>query len=293
MSVKMTSLVWELSFNVASHKLVMLALADNSDSEGLCYPFVERIARYSGLKVRQVQNIIKQLEKDQYLTRDERYKRNRQQSSNCYQLHFLDHHPRVTHSSTETHCSTKKISTGVHPSAPMGASQCTPPPALECTPPPQKNDEKFNGNNIVINNAVSVTKSSLTNNITKRERALSVFEPDEESKILCADLKLSLKDEMDSFMNRYKGEKTQYEFQRWLKNSYNYINRKKPVQNMETNVSHSYSSMRDFTQERLDREAMELTGRSNSHGSEAPRDNARRNGMQKAEGYLFQGNGMA
>lgn len=73
------------------------------------------------------------------------------------------------------------------------------------------------------------------NKINKKQREpLSDFEPDEQSKILCSDLRLVLADELQSFMSpRHKGDKTQYEFQRWLKNSHEYKNKNKSKQNDE------------------------------------------------------------
>ena len=56
----------------------------------------------------------------------------------------------------------------------------------------------------------------------KRERPSlnsSSFKPDEISLLLCQDLRLNLAEEMESFENRHKGEKNQYEFQRWLRGS--------------------------------------------------------------------------
>lgn len=221
----------------------MLALADNADSEGLCYPFVKRIANHVGLKERQVQNILTKLEKEGYLKREERFKRNRQQSSNCYQIEIKKHHPKIAHCSTETHCGTEKLSTGVHSNTPMGALQCTPPDALECTPTPQKNDEKPNKNNTLTTSRNSVTKSSLTNCLTEREEPLSDFVPNDENCALAKTLNLDIEEEIQTFLDRHKWKKTQDEFSKWMRSSREWLNKRqgKIVQKpQEQQVSSAY-----------------------------------------------------
>jgi hypothetical protein len=72
-----------------------------------------------------------------------------------------------------------------------------------------------------------VREACKRNNKTERESALSpIFEPDEESLFLVKDLGLNLATVIDSFLNRHKREKTQYEFQRWCKDEKKYIDRK-------------------------------------------------------------------
>jgi hypothetical protein len=72
-------------------------------------------------------------------------------------------------------------------------------------------------------------KSSYKTNKEQREGSLSNFQADESNTLLCRDLGLSMKDELESFHNRHKGEKNQYEFGRWLKNSHEYRKRKQGV----------------------------------------------------------------
>jgi DNA-binding MarR family transcriptional regulator len=67
-------------------------------------------------------------------------------------------------------------------------------------------------------------------NKTERGRAslaspLSVFQPSEQNQFLASDLRLDLAAELESFRHRHKGEKNQYEFERWLKNSHAYRSR--------------------------------------------------------------------
>lgn len=64
------SAVWELDL-AAGEKLVMLALADNANDEGLCWPSIATIARKCGKGERSVQQALRQLESDGLLTREE------------------------------------------------------------------------------------------------------------------------------------------------------------------------------------------------------------------------------
>ena len=88
MSIKALNWAFDLYFNTPSHKLVMLALADNATNEGLSYPFLKTIAMKSCLKIRQVQYILRKLEKEGYITAEEHFKKGNRQTSNCYQLHM-------------------------------------------------------------------------------------------------------------------------------------------------------------------------------------------------------------
>ncbi len=60
MSVKIMAQVWELDLP-QNEKLVLLALGDHADDEGVCYPSVARIAWKTGMSERQVQRIGKKL----------------------------------------------------------------------------------------------------------------------------------------------------------------------------------------------------------------------------------------
>ena len=63
MSIKVSSQVWELKLPT-NEKLVLLALADFADDAGKrCFPGKQRLARMTGLSVRQVQRILQVLKK--------------------------------------------------------------------------------------------------------------------------------------------------------------------------------------------------------------------------------------
>ncbi len=92
-----------------------------------------------------------------------------------------------------------------HLAVPRAPSRCTESPPLAV---PRYKNNKININKL-------------------REREpLSGFEPDEKNINLCLDFKLNLKEEIDSFINRCKWKKDQYNFSRWMKLSYEYRTKK-------------------------------------------------------------------
>lgn len=114
--------------------------------------------------------------------------------------------------------------------------------ASTCRGGSRQYDDPYNNNK--TNNKINNKRES------KKRSPLSPFSPNGQNTLLCQDLKLVMTEEMASFEARHKGEKSQYEFGRWLKSSKEYKDRNK--KNEQTRPT-----MRDFTQERLDREANE------------------------------------
>lgn len=81
----------------------------------------------------------------------------------------------------------------------------------------------------VDNRDVYINKRKSINKIKiKRESALSTVEflPNDENVALTKEFKLDIREEMESFLNRHRGKKSQYEFGRWIKYSYDYKNKK-------------------------------------------------------------------
>ncbi len=62
------SAVFESKTLPATARLVMLALADHADDEGRCYPSIRRLCERTGLTERSVQNSVKYLCENGYLT---------------------------------------------------------------------------------------------------------------------------------------------------------------------------------------------------------------------------------
>lgn len=71
MSIKLMSAVWERSDISSTQKLVLLALADWANDEGLCWPSIDRLAQKTGMAGRSVQRIIRDLEQIGLVKRDE------------------------------------------------------------------------------------------------------------------------------------------------------------------------------------------------------------------------------
>jgi hypothetical protein len=61
-SIKIMTIVWDRTDLNQSQTLVALALADHADDEGVCWPSIDRIAKYARLQRRATQRIVRQLE---------------------------------------------------------------------------------------------------------------------------------------------------------------------------------------------------------------------------------------
>lgn len=62
MSIEISQRVWKTSKQYGSDKLVLLVLADHANSDGYCYPGVDRIATWAAVEERQVRRIIHSIE---------------------------------------------------------------------------------------------------------------------------------------------------------------------------------------------------------------------------------------
>lgn len=71
MAIRLMSQVWDLRLP-DSEKLVLLALADAANDEGVCWPSIATIARKCTRSERTIQSVIKKLVEDGHLSRDER-----------------------------------------------------------------------------------------------------------------------------------------------------------------------------------------------------------------------------
>lgn len=71
MSIKLMTAVWDREDVSSTQKLVLLALADWANDEGLCWPSIERVAKKSSLKKRAVQLAIRSLEEAHFIRREE------------------------------------------------------------------------------------------------------------------------------------------------------------------------------------------------------------------------------
>lgn len=71
MSITLMSQVWTTDLPV-TERIVLLALADRADDDGMCWPAVATVAAKCGLSDRSVQRAMKRLAVDGHLTRAER-----------------------------------------------------------------------------------------------------------------------------------------------------------------------------------------------------------------------------
>ena len=71
MSIKLMTAVWEREDLTSTHKLVLLALADWANDEGLCWPSINRLAAKTSMAGRSVQRLIRQLEEMGFILREE------------------------------------------------------------------------------------------------------------------------------------------------------------------------------------------------------------------------------
>lgn len=92
MSIKLMTAVWDRTDITSTQKLVLLALADWANDDGLCWPSIATIGTKSSLKERAVQMTIRSLEDAGFVMREEVVGR-----GNRYWLRMPPHemHPRT------------------------------------------------------------------------------------------------------------------------------------------------------------------------------------------------------
>lgn len=71
MSIRLMTAVWEREDLSATHKLVLLALADWANDEGLCWPSINRLSIKTSMAGRSIQRLIRQLEEMGFIRREE------------------------------------------------------------------------------------------------------------------------------------------------------------------------------------------------------------------------------
>jgi len=84
MSIKQMSMVWALPASVKStRRFVLLALADNADDDGVCWPGERYVAEKCSMTSRSVRSIIREMEKAGYIVTE-----SRPGQSSIYHLHL-------------------------------------------------------------------------------------------------------------------------------------------------------------------------------------------------------------
>jgi hypothetical protein len=99
MSFKLVKRVIRSEQQSPAHKLVLIVIADhtNENKTGTAWPAVDTIAAYVGLKRRQVQRILRELEATGQL---KVWKKNAQMGTNRYQIDLLNVSPMTPHGVT-------------------------------------------------------------------------------------------------------------------------------------------------------------------------------------------------
>lgn len=85
MSIKIMSWVWENSTTKGSHRLVLLALADSANDDGVCWPGMNSISKKANLARRYIVDILGSLEKDGRI-QVQRRREGKKNRSNIYQV---------------------------------------------------------------------------------------------------------------------------------------------------------------------------------------------------------------
>ena len=95
MSIKLITKVFnETSLN-PTQKLIMIALADNANDDGICYPKIENIMKKTSLKRTAVVNNLKKLEEKSMLQKTFRAKKKGGRYSNIYLLYPIENYAKL------------------------------------------------------------------------------------------------------------------------------------------------------------------------------------------------------
>lgn len=107
------SLVWERAPYSAGTLMVLLALGDWSDDEGLCWPSVQSLAHKARIKRRSTQYIIRKLAKDKIIKIEERRGRGHQNKYriNVQKLRLLPERKSAIGDTENVHFETQKAQT--------------------------------------------------------------------------------------------------------------------------------------------------------------------------------------
>lgn len=90
MSIKLMSAVWDLELKPIS-KLLLLALADNANDQGVCWPSISHIMKKTSLARRTVETNLQVLISLNLIQSENRYKNNGSLMSNCYTITLPQH----------------------------------------------------------------------------------------------------------------------------------------------------------------------------------------------------------
>lgn len=86
MSIELMTAVWRTEIGPPVTRLVLLALADSANDEGVCWPSMSTVARKAGCGVSTARAAVTALQKDGYLRREERRTEGDRNQSNVFHL---------------------------------------------------------------------------------------------------------------------------------------------------------------------------------------------------------------
>ena len=90
MSIRIINQVFQLRAPTGGARLVLLALADNANDDGVCWPSLTTIAMKAGMDERSARRILRRLEKEGYLKTSQRQSPGRKNYTNIYQIILID-----------------------------------------------------------------------------------------------------------------------------------------------------------------------------------------------------------
>lgn len=86
MSVRIMAIAWTVNLATASLKLLLLALADNADDKGKCWPSVRLLAEKCGLTPRSIRSLLTDLERLGHIRIEPQFRDDGSQRSNLYYI---------------------------------------------------------------------------------------------------------------------------------------------------------------------------------------------------------------
>jgi hypothetical protein len=89
MSLKVMHWAWSLTL-APVQKIVLLALADEANDDGFCFPSVRYLANKCSVDERTIQRVLRKLTRGQYVSIEHRFRRDRARTSNGYRLAIND-----------------------------------------------------------------------------------------------------------------------------------------------------------------------------------------------------------
>ena len=96
-------MTWAWSISLPpTPKLVLMALADEADDRGFCFPSIRHVASKCSMTPRSVQRLIRRLAQDRLVVIERRFRKDRARTSNGYRL-AVDYPRQIVRGPMTTH----------------------------------------------------------------------------------------------------------------------------------------------------------------------------------------------